>query len=70
MVNLGIELTKASDITIRVTSIDGKLVSEQTFDAVKNERVELNVKGFAAGVYFVKLQTALGSRTERLVIAK
>jgi hypothetical protein len=70
MVNLGIDLTKASDITIRVTSVSGKLISEQTFDAVKNERVELNVKGFAAGVYFVQLQTALGSRTERLVIAK
>ena len=70
MVNLAIDLTKASDVKIRVTSIDGKLISDQGFEAVKNERVELNVRGFAAGIYFVQLQTELGSRTERLVIAK
>lgn len=70
VVNLAIDLTKASDVKIRVTSVDGKLISEQNFDAVKNERVELSVKGFATGVYFVQLQTELGSRTERLVITK
>ena len=70
IVNLGIDLTKASDVKIRVTSMDGKLISEQSFEAVKNERVELSVRGFAAGIYFVQLQTEFGSRTERLVIAK
>ncbi len=70
IVNLAIDLTKASDIKIRVTSVDGKVVSEQGFETVKNERVELNVRNMAAGVYFVQLQTELGSRTERLVITK
>jgi hypothetical protein len=70
IVSLNIDLTKASDVRIRVTSIDGKVVSEQGFEAIKNDRIDLSVKNLAAGIYFVQLQTELGSRTERLVIAK
>jgi len=47
----------------------GQLVWQQTFDN-KNINLEVSVNDWAAGVYYMMIQTAKGVKTEEIVVIR
>ena len=58
--------TKKVEVTI--ADITGKIIYKTV--ATNSEKVEVNTKDFAAGIYVVQVQSAAYSKTEKLIIKK
>lgn len=65
-------VTKASNVTIQVTDVMGRVVSNVANEnmAAGAHKVDIQTANLPAGVYNIKIQTEAGSRTERLTVAK
>lgn len=56
-------------LQLTVTDISGKILYTKTItNAIAGQQIQLPVQQFASGVYFVKLITAIGTSTGKLVI--
>jgi hypothetical protein len=65
-----IDLEKASNITITLSDISGKVINYQNFSNVTQMTHDLNVNNLAAGIYIVRVASEYGTRTQKLVVAK
>jgi len=69
-VNININFDEATDATLFITDVTGKLVQTQALNNVTNEKVNINVSDLAAGTYIARITTAEGFKTERFVVVK
>lgn len=69
MLNLHIKNDKALDAAVRIVTVDGKEMMNQTFKTSNGlETMTLDVANLAAGMYFVKVSTVEGIVVEKLTI--
>lgn len=59
-----------AETTIRIFSINGKLLAKQELQRLQNETLEFNVNNFPAGTYFLQVETEKVRRTKKFVVAK
>jgi hypothetical protein len=71
LVSVKVNLEGASTLDIKVVSIDGATVAAVSTDRVSGVyKQNLDLSNLANGVYFVKVTTEAGLRTEKIMIAK
>lgn len=71
LVNIKFNLETASSLDIQVVGIDGATVASLSNDRVAGSfNQNLDLSNLANGVYFVKVATENGLRTEKIMIAK
>ena len=71
ILNLDYDLEQiAGKLDIRVMDITGKVILERQYSQVKKDKIEFNVKAWAAGTYHVQLTTENGTTSRRFVVAK
>jgi hypothetical protein len=63
-----LKLENPTDATLTVSDVTGRVVYQENLNNVSNERLTLDVSQYAAGTYFVKVTTAEGIKTQRLVV--
>ena len=66
--NVTIDISGAEEVQIEIIDITGKLVDQMTADSGSNNKINLNVSVFDAGVYFVRITDGMQALTQRLVI--
>lgn len=69
MVDINVDLEKASDVLLRVMSVEGKLMAEQVLDKFKTQNIQLDVNEYPNGTYLVQILTQEGIMTKRFVKA-
>jgi len=71
ILNLDYDLEQiAGNLDIRVMDITGKVILQRQYSQVKKDKIEFNVKAWAAGTYHVQLTTENGTTSRRFVVAK
>lgn len=63
-----IALENTADVVLTVSDVAGRVLHHQNINNVSQERLTLDVSQYAAGTYFVKITTAEGIKTQRLVV--
>lgn len=69
---VSVNLAKASNVSVQMFDVMGRLVNElpaQSMDAGQN-KVEMNTANLAEGVYSIRIQTETGSVTKQLSVIK
>lgn len=62
-------LTKtSSDVQVSIFDVEGKLVTNKTYNNILDDRIKLDVSTFTNGVYNVRVNTAEGVATRKVVI--
>ncbi len=62
-------LNKVSEkVEVAMYDIEGRLVSTRTFDNVKEDRLKLDISTLTNGVYNVKVVTAEGTATRKVIV--
>lgn len=56
--------------SVALVSVAGQTVREATMDQTSSWSLDFDLKGIASGVYFLKVDLAGGSHTEKIVISK
>jgi hypothetical protein len=69
-INLDIEFDEATDASVFITDMTGRLVKSQVLGTITQERATIDVSDLAAGTYMVRLSTNEGFKVQRVVIAK
>ncbi|MFN5325133.1 MAG: choice-of-anchor V domain-containing protein [Bacteroidota bacterium] len=69
MVNIGLELSKNTDVKIRIYSVDGKLVDEPITEKLTSgtHRLEFSAPT-VKGVYWMELEHSSGKSTEKIIV--
>ena len=70
VVNIQIDLEKASDVLFRVMTVDGRLMAEQVMDKFQKQNIELQVNDYPSGTYLIQILTPDGIMTKRFVKTK
>jgi hypothetical protein len=69
-INLEFSLTEATDVTINVTDLTGKVVySNNLVNKIGNQGLVINAKDFSNGIYLVSLKTATGNLTQKVTVS-
>jgi hypothetical protein len=63
-----LKLENTADAILTVSDVTGRVIYYENLNNVSQERLTLDVSKYAAGTYFVKITTAEGIKTERLVV--
>ncbi len=69
-VTVKVELEKAQQAGIRITSIDGRVISDQETGLIQKDFIRVNTNELTNGVYLIQLLTQDGVKTKKLVIAR
>ena len=67
--NVAFGLANAQDISVAVTSTDGKVIETKNFENTADVNTLFNVSKLDAGVYFLSVTTEEGTATERFVVS-
>jgi hypothetical protein len=72
MVNMKYSITEATNVSILITDMNGKEISEvlNTYNQPGIQSVNFSVSVLAAGVYNLELKTKAGIQTVRLIVTK
>lgn len=70
VLNLNIALEKQTDMVIRILSVDGKMLSEQSFDGFLKDNIKVSINNYTAGTYIAQILTADGIMSRRFVVTK
>lgn len=69
VLNLQLNLDQAaSNATVRMFDVSGKMLQQWNYDNVQKERFEYNVNQLNSGTYFLQVITAEGSGTQKFVV--
>lgn len=69
-INLDIDFDEATDASVFITDVSGRLVKSQNLGTITKERATIDVSDLAAGTYMVRLSTNEGFKVQRVVITK
>lgn len=67
---MDVKLDQASNITITLADINGKVINFQNFQSVQNMQHTIDTSMLPNGAYVVRVATEMGTSTRKLVIAK
>ncbi len=67
-ITVNVELEKAQQAGIRITSIDGRVISDQETGLIQKDAIRVNTNELANGTYLIQLLTQEGVKTRKLVI--
>ncbi len=67
-VHFAVELLEASDVQIDIVNLEGKLVKTQTYNAIMNDRLTMNISDVPNGVYMANIRTEEGFTSKRIVV--
>jgi hypothetical protein len=70
VVNFDIDLAKESNLEIRIMTLDGKVVQNQSFESFDKNVLQINVSELAAATYIAQITTDEGVLTKRFVVTK
>lgn len=68
LLNIGIDSERQQELEMSLLTLDGKVVSGQTFNLIGKQTVQVDVSSFPAGFYFLKIATEEGSTVQKIVI--
>jgi len=68
--NIAMNLTKASDITIKVMNVLGETISAKAFTNVSNGIYNLDLSGEANGIYFVEMSTGTARSVKKISVLR
>jgi hypothetical protein len=60
----------AKELNLTIVAADGRVVQNNNFDNVKEDKIRLNIAQLATGNYFIRLQTEEGIRTKPFIIQR
>jgi hypothetical protein len=69
-VTLKVDFDKATDATITIADINGRVIRMEDKSGLTKERITYNLPELAAGTYLARIATAEGTRTLKFVVAK
>lgn len=70
-VTVDLELENVSEnVEIKILDVNGRVLSTQNFSNVQNNKFTFDVKDYAAGNYFIRVQTEEGFKTKHFTVAK
>lgn len=70
-VSVNLELENISEnVDITITDINGRIISTQSFSNVQSDRFTFDVQDYAAGNYFIRVQTEEGFKTKHFTVVK
>ena len=69
-VNLQVKFEQATDATITIADINGRVVRTENRAAMLDETVKYQVSNLAAGTYLARIATEKGTRTLKFVVQK
>lgn len=67
---IDLKLDQASDITITIADLNGRVIKFQNFKAVQNMQHSFDTTTLPNGAYLVRVATEQGTSTKKLMIAK
>jgi hypothetical protein len=67
---IDLKLDQASDITITIADLNGRVIKFQNFKAVQNMQHSFDTSTLPNGAYLVRVATEQGTSTKKLMIAK
>jgi len=68
--NVAVNLTTATDLTIKVLNVIGEIVSVKTLSNVSNEIYNLDLTGEANGMYFVEISTTTEKSVKKINVMR
>lgn len=70
-VSVDLELENISEnVDVTITDINGRVIATQSFSNVQNDRFTFDVQDYAAGNYFIRVQTEEGFKTKHFAVVK
>jgi hypothetical protein len=70
-VTVDLELESISkNVEVKITDVNGRVLSTQNFSNVQNDKFTFDVKSYAAGNYFIRVQTEEGFKTKHFTVIK
>lgn len=60
----------SANVDITITDVNGRVIATQSFSNVQSDRFTFNVQDYAAGNYFIRVQTEEGFRTKHFSVIK
>jgi Secretion system C-terminal sorting domain len=70
VVSLKVDFDKATDATITIADVNGRVILIEDKTGLNNERLTYNLPQLASGTYLARIATAEGTRTLKFVVAK
>lgn len=65
--NLTFEMEKADDVRVKVYDLTGKVVYSEMNENVRNFNGKIDLGNAVNGIYFIRIETSLGTTTRRIV---
>lgn len=70
-VTVDLELENVSEnVEVQITDVNGRILATQNFSNVQNNKFTFDVKNYAAGNYFIRVQTEEGFKTKHFTVIK
>lgn len=70
-VTVDLELDNVSEnVEVQITDVNGRTLATQNFSNVQNNKFTFDVKNYAAGNYFIRVQTEEGFKTKHFTVIK
>jgi len=70
-VTVDLELDNVSEnVEVQITDVNGRILATQNFSNVQNNKFTFDVKNYAAGNYFIRVQTEEGFKTKHFTVIK
>lgn len=69
-INISFDLIERQRVTLRILDINGRLITEQSYNDVQNEVKEIDISNFATGAYFLDFITENGVRIEKFIVQR
>lgn len=70
VINADVNFAEATDVSLEVTSMDGKLLKRKSFSNVSNETLSMNITSLSTGAYVLNVRTKNGMSTQKFTVVK
>ncbi|MCC6280492.1 MAG: T9SS type A sorting domain-containing protein [Saprospiraceae bacterium] len=70
VLNLGLSLEKATDVTVTIAELSGRTIQIEDYYGLTNETVTYQLPQLASGVYLARIATKEGTLTKKFVVQK
>lgn len=68
MVRLKVDFNKATDATITIAQLDGRVIRYENREGLTNETLSYQLPNLAAGTYLARIATKEGTKTKKFVV--
>jgi hypothetical protein len=65
---LKVDFNKATDATITIAQLDGRVIRYENREGLTNETLSYQLPNLAAGTYLARIATKEGTKTKKFVV--